>query len=171
MKKILFHLSLLCALFAATSCFKTIDLDGTVWDVVSYEDMFDGSVVSGDYLNGFMKAYEGGNGVTLYLTIDEFGYNNDPVDPSDYKIVRSSSNELVIDLWYYEHEGIRVKDCTYEESYMGKKIYSFPDPQDSKYSYYVYFNSKGNAVDLGREEVSSSEYYYYDTTRIMCKRR
>ena len=172
MKKILFHLAMLCALASATSCFNDpIDLDGTYWDVVYYEDMFDGSVVSSDYLNGSLKCYDNGSGVELYLTVDEFGYNNEALDPDSYKIVRSSKDELIIDLWYVEYEGLKPGDCTYVETYMGKKIYSFPDPDDNKYSYYVYFNSRGNAVDLGVEEVGNNEYYFYDTTRIKCERR
>ena len=49
MRKILYPLILLCALAATTSCFKEspVKLDEQDWDVVSYEDYFDGYSVSG----------------------------------------------------------------------------------------------------------------------------
>ncbi|MBO4670315.1 MAG: hypothetical protein J5640_00515 [Bacteroidales bacterium] len=172
MKRILYFLTMFCGLAAATSCFDDpVSLDGTVWDVVYYEDLFDGSVVGGDNLNGTLKAYKEGDGVVLYMTVDEFGYTNDAVEPDAYRIVRNTGSELIIDLWYYEYDDVRVGDCTYEETYKGKKIYSFPDPENSNYSYYVYFNPRGKAVDLGVEYTGATEYYYYDTTRIKCEKR
>lgn len=168
MRKFFYPIILLCALAATTSCFKEspVKLDEQEWDVVSYEDLFDGYSVSGDNIVGTMYSKNEGNGTTLYLTIPDFGYNNDLIGPDDYTVVKHTSSELIVDLWYYEYPDLRVSDCTYVETFMGKKIYSFPDPEDNNYNYYVYFNSRGKAVDLGVVEVSSSEYYFYDKTRI-----
>ena len=118
-----------------------------------------------------MDAEAYGGDLDLYLTIPALGLDEDRYTPDDYRIVRSTSRELVIDLWYYEYDDYDESDCEFIEKYRGKKMYyAYYNYAGQLYYDIVYFVGHGISVDCGYEEPENGRPYYYDTTRIYCRR-
>ena len=167
MKKLIFPL-LVASLLAVSCNFGKLSLDGSVWDPESFEDMFNGTVAYDGYISGKIYGETYDDGLHLFMTIPEFGFDDEDFYPDDYKIVRSNSRELVIDLLPYTYNDIRKSDCVEVLRVNGVKVYNtIYDGYDT----YVYFKPNGTAVEVYYEDALSVEPYYYDTTRIYCKKR
>ena len=170
MKK-LFIAILFAGLFAVSCNKDPLTLDGTLWDVVRFEDIFNGSVVHSEVIEGDIVGNVFGSDVELSINIPRFGLNDEDYGPADYRIVKYTNHELVFDLWYYEYDDYKESDCEYIETFKGKRMY---------YAYYlyggqtyydiVYFVGPGLSVDCGYETPEGERPYYYDTTRIYCQR-
>lgn len=170
MKKLLFAI-LLAGLFSVSCTVDPVKLDGTSWTVVSYEDYFNGSVVFRDNISGHLDWETYGDDAYIYLTVPEFYLTDEKYDAEEYRIVKYTKNELVVDFWYYEYDQYTESECDYIETFKGKKMYyAYYDPVDkSKYSI-VYFKGIRRSVDCDIVEPEGKDKYYYDCTRIYCKR-
>ncbi|MBR4826572.1 MAG: hypothetical protein IKZ91_01645 [Bacteroidales bacterium] len=167
MKKLLLPFLLLVLGVSFASCQKDLStLDDTVWSAVSYEDLFDGAAVFSDDVQGTVyPRYEDGE---LILYVSAWGwYTTYPYEPDEYKIVKYTDNELVIDLFYVEYTDVDKDDCTLIDTYRGKKIYM---EEYLSTDYYYYFKPNGVAVDLGFDTDYNGNTYYYDSSRLYCKR-
>lgn len=176
MKRLFFQAILsLCLCVFALSCNKDpYTLDETEWSIERFEDVFSGEVMkSGDLQEASLTAFKDADDVIMYLNVTEFNWVNSLFEPKDYSIVKYTNDELVLDLLYYEYSDLKRTDCNYLETFKGKRIYSATTSiYEGAYTYYVYFKSGDKAVDVGRAEDQDSElgYYFYDTTRVYCKR-
>ena len=158
---------ILAGLLAVSCNFGRLSLDQTSWVPESFEDIFNGTVAYEGYLSGEVYAEASGSELNLYLTIPEFGMNDDGYRPDEYRIVRQTSDELVFDLLPYTYNDIRRSDCEEALRVNGTRVYyTVYDGYDT----YVYFKPNGTAVEVYYEDIFS-EPYYYDTTRIYCTRR
>ena len=165
-------LLVIAAFVSVLSCKDPLTLDETKWTVESFQDIFAGTVVNSGEVEGSLIAYKDAGEVIMYLTVEGFGWNNALFEPGDYTIVKYTNDELVLDLLYYEYTNVKRADCEYLDTYKGKRIYVATAPSyEGGYDYYVYFKVAGTAVDVGRSEYADEDgYYFYDTTRIYCKR-
>lgn len=162
---------MLAGLFAVSCTIDPIELDGTSWTVVSYEDYFNGSVVFRDNISGHLDWETYGDDAYIYLSVPEFYLSNEKYGTEDYRIVKHTKNELVVDFWYYEYEDYSESDCEYIETFKGKKMYyAYYDPSDKSKHYLVYFKGNRRSVDCDTEEPDGQDMYYYDRTRIYCKK-
>ena len=170
MKKLL--IAILFAGFFAVSCnLDPVTLDDLTWTVVSYEDYFNGSVVFSEDLEGTIDSEVYSGEPYFYLTIPAFSMSDEEYEPVDYRIVKYTSDELVIDFWYYEYDDYKESDCEYIETFKGKKIYyAYYNPDNKNLFDIVYFTGPGRSVDCGYETPEGKDPYYFDTTRIYCKR-
>lgn len=163
MKKLLFCLTAIALGVTLASCQKDINtLNKTYWDVVSYEDIFNGSgVYSGTTTGTVYGEYVSGE-MNIFLKAWDWTYVEN-YTPSEYRIVKYTDDELVFELWYMECD-VNIFDCNVFDDFRGKKIYVDSD------GYYYYFKPNGVAVDVADDYDDKGSIYYYDTTRIYCKR-
>jgi hypothetical protein len=167
MKKLFFSVAMLIVMGVSfSSCQKDIStLDGSLWEIASYDDLFDGAVVFSDSADGTVSPeYEDGQ---LVMYIRTWGWTAAyPYRPDEYKIIKYTDKELVVDFLYYEVPNVTKDDCTYIETYRGKKIYR----EDTEDDYYYYYFKGSVAIDLGYAADEFGDMYYYDSCRIHCRR-
>ena len=164
MKRLFYLAVALMGICSLASCQKDYgSLDGTSWTIDHYEDLFKGSVLYTDTVEGSIAPEIIDDELNLYIDLDAWnatGYYN----PEEYKIVKSTDKELVVDIDYTELPDVKKKNVAEMDTFMGVKIYGSAEV-------YVYFNSRGVAVDLGVDTDADGNEYYYDTTRLYCKPR
>ena len=164
MKKFLTFMVLFATVMFSSSCRKDpATLVGTAWDVVFYEEQFAGSTMwsSDDVVGEVDFEYSSGE-VKLVLKAPFWDDRWYTFDEDEYIIAKSSANELVIDLFWYEYDDVDKDDLDYIETFNGKKIYR--EYWNGDY-YFYYFLPNGHAVDLGQ-----GEDYWYDKVRLHCRR-
>lgn len=136
-----------------------------------FEDLFNGVVIHVGDLTGFInaEAYEGK--LYLYMTVPEFGNNDAEYYPEDFRILKMNNEELIIELPPYTYSDIRKSDCE-PQGYVATHKGATPiyGTYIDDYYTYLYFKPGGTAVEVYYED-SFGNPYYYDTTRIYCRKR
>ena len=168
-----YALAWLAACLMAASC-NTVprSLNETAWTVESYEDLFLGGVEYSEEVTGTVNAYYDAGAMYMSISIPALGWENQTIfQQEDYSVVKYTSEELVLDLLYYEYDDLKRTDCSFIETFEGKMIYQATSSSiTSSYNYYVYFKNNGKAVDVGHAALEDGTSYYYDVTRIYCRR-
>ena len=170
MKKfLLFAATLLAGAVISVSCQKDLlTLNRTTWEILNYEDMFAGaSMYRMPDVNGTAEwQYDGGK-MVLYVNIPMWGSTWYSFEEGDYTIVKYTDNELVVDIFYYEYDDLDPADLELVDTFRGKKIYE--ELWNGDY-YYYYFLPNGHAVDLGNSTDDNDNHYWFDKTRLHCRR-
>ncbi|MBO4475754.1 MAG: hypothetical protein J5737_03425 [Bacteroidales bacterium] len=170
---------LAAALFAAASlavsCNWGADLEDSSWEVYRVEEWFNGRVVaSTDVVGGTLDVRGHGYDQTWYLKVPEIGVPGYDYEREDVSIVRSSSNELVIDMFYFEYDDVYREECDLYSAFKGVNIYKaywYNSNTGKTESYFVYFKHNGNAVEVSGSWITESDDIWTDATRVYCRRR
>ena len=177
MKRLIYSaLALLAAGALVVSCNKDLGpIEGTSWEIVSYGDYFAGQMIYGAPTGGSVNFYDYESELVAEVYLPEWSTSSSRNYPEDYRIIRRTRDELVLDLWYYDYPPgeIYEEDCVQVDSFKGRRVYRFNvyDIKGNLDGYYlVYFKSDGTAVELAEALDDLGYDYYYDTMRVTCRR-
>lgn len=175
MKK-LFYCALALLAAMAVSCNKDLGpIEGTSWEIVSYGDYFSGSMVYSAPTGGSVNFYNYESELVAEVYLPEWSTASSMNYPEDYRIVRRTRDELVLDLWYYDYPPgeIYEEDCIQFDMFKGRRVYRLNvyDIHGNFDGYYLlYFKPDGTAVELAVAVDDRDLEYYYDTMRVTCRR-